>query len=223
MKAAGLITLLFLASCMQGSGSFGGGGGYVSGTSTDDDNSITKERMSPGSYVKWVEDEKNGLKEHKVIDDMVYTAQYKPYDYIICEEEKKDVIPDTIVKSELKELNGLQYIDLKIALKSGQGELLKYNLPSTEDYNGRVNYFSFGMQKDIQLIQNGDTLPCVLFHFERIYDIAPYATFLMGFPLGKHPEADKTLQFSDHVFNKGIIKFFFKGKEVKNTPSLETI
>ena len=100
--------------------------------------------------------------------------------------------------------------------------LLKYDLHSRKEYEDRVNYFAFGMQNDIRLVQGGDTLPCQLFHFERVYDVAPYATFLLAFPLGKDYSSDKTLVLFDHGFNKGILKFFFDGRDIKNVPQVET-
>ncbi|HXB13984.1 MAG TPA: hypothetical protein VNZ45_18485 [Bacteroidia bacterium] len=197
------------------SGSGDGGSGVPS--------SIVNEKLKPVEYVAWVENEQHGLRKEKTIDDLVYTAQYRPCGYVICEEERKEDLPDSLVKQKMKELDGMQYISLKIGLKSAQGELLKYKLSSTKEYQERVNYFSFGMQKDIQLIQGGDTLQCALFHFERIYDVAPNGTFLLGFPIGKHPDYDRTLILFDHGFGKGIVKFFFDARDIKNLPQVETI
>jgi hypothetical protein len=184
---------------------------------------VSNEKFSPLEYVNWVGDITHGLKRVRAFSNYIYTAQFKPWEYIVCEEQRKEAIPDSVVKKRLKDLNGMQYVDLKIELKEGEGELLKYGLTNPKEYDERIDYFSFGMQKDIKLVEAGDTLSCLLFHFERVYNIAPSATFLLAFPLGKVPKGDKTLVFIDHGFNQGIIKFFFDGRDIKNVPQLETL
>jgi hypothetical protein len=117
----------------------------------------------------------------------------------------------------------MQYYNLRIELKDGTGELLKHGATSAADYKGRVNYFAFAMQNDIKLVEGDDTVPCLLFHYERAYDVAPYGTFLLAFPLPKNSKTDRTLIFTDHGFNKGIIKFFYRGADINNQPQLEVI
>ncbi|HTB06440.1 MAG TPA: hypothetical protein VK806_05750 [Bacteroidia bacterium] len=216
------ILSLGLLSCTQ---IFSGKGGNIESLdgSGGSNSQVNNEKLPPAQYVKWVEDEQNGLKKSKTIDDIIYTAQYKPCQYVVCEEEKKMAIADSTIKQEVSELGGMQYMNLKIELKNGSGEFLRYGISTREEYNERVNYFSFGMQKDVQLVDAGDTLPCLLFHYERLYSIAPYGTFLLAFPKGKNIDGDKTLIIFDHVFNTGIVKLFFKGSDLKNTPQLEAI
>lgn len=215
-----ILATLFFFSCQRGVG-------FISDSSSSDSSGSPgntdnrQNKLIPSQYVSWVENKDNGLEKKKKIDDITYVAQYRPVPYIICQEERKDDIADSLVKRRSGELNGMQYLNLKIEVP--QGELLKYKITSRAEYDERVNYFSFGMQKDIQLVDGKDTLPCVLFHYERIYDVAPYGIFLMAFPKGKSTGADKTLIFSDNQFNKGIIKFHFDSKNIENVPQLQTI
>ena len=119
----------------------------------------------------------------------------------------------------------MQYYDLKIELKDGQGEFLKYKLASSnEDYEKRVKYCAFDMQKDIKLLAGNDSMPCTLFHFERAYDLAPYGIFLLGFPLSKiGSDKEAAIVIQDKLFNKGILKFTFSESELKNLPKLKTL
>jgi len=213
-----IVYILFAGACTR----YGGGTAMTSeeGTGTRRDN-VVPDKLAPSQYVSWIEDKNNGMEKEKKIDDIVFSVQYRPVPYVICEEEKKNEISDSLAKRRSAELSGMQYMNLKIEVP--QGELLKYGLTKNAQYEDRVNYFSFGMQKDIQLVEAGDTLPCLLFHYERVYDIAPYGVFLLAFPKGKDAEGDKTLIFSDNEFNKGIIKFHFEGKDIKKLPQLETI
>ena len=168
-------------------------------------NSLTLE---PKEYVQWIRELTNGLKKEKTIDDLIFTVQFKPPEYIVCMEERQPQLPGDLVKRKTAELSDMQYYDFTITLKKGQGELLKYDLTSSGQYTQRVNYFAFGLQKDIQLLDGNDTLSCSLFHFERAYDVTPSGTFLLGFPVNKNSSGqDKTLIVDDKTFGIMIHDF----------------
>jgi len=182
------------------------------------------ELMPVKDYVQWVQNTGNGFRKEKTIKDLTFSAQFKPYEYIVCLEEKQHELADSIVKKRVSELKDMQYYDLRISLNNAQSELLKHDLSSAQQYQERVNYFAFGMQRDIQLVEGTDTLPCAMYHFERSFDVSPVSVFLLGFPIrnGETPE-DKTLLVYDRIFNTGLIKFTFSKKELKNLPKLKTI
>jgi hypothetical protein len=195
----------------------------ISGKSRADSKKMNNKKLSPREYVQWLRDVNNGINKEKTIDDITFSIQYKPYEYITCMEEKKDYLSDSLLKREKEELGDMEYYDITIALTKGQGELLKYNLTSASQYDERVKYFAFGMQHDINLVEDGDTIPCGLYHFERIYDVAPYSKFLLGFMKGKHSNPkERTLTFYDKVFNKGLIKFTYTDEDFNNIPKLKT-
>jgi hypothetical protein len=180
--------------------------------------------LTPTEYVSWMRNPVNGLWKSKTIEDLEFSAQYKPYEYIACLEEKKSEMKDSIVKRKLSELEGMDYLDLRITIKEGQGELLKHKLSSVAEYNNRINYFSFKMQKDISLVVGKDTIPCSLFHFERAYDVAPYSQFVLGFSQNKKRElSDMTLVIQDQIFHKGIIKLSFSESDLLKIPKLKAI
>jgi len=181
-------------------------------------------RLGVRDYIQWVQDSKNGFRKEKTINNLRFSVQFKPFEYIVCLEEKKSELADSIVRRKVSELNDMQYYDLKIALTKSSGEILKHELTSTQQYQERVNYYAFGMQNDIQLLDGTDTLPCVLFHFERSFDASPESTFLLGFPINRREvSGDKTLIIYDRIFSTGLIKFTFSKKELKNLPKLKTI
>jgi hypothetical protein len=185
---------------------------------------IKEEVMPVNEYIKWVKDPRNGLLKIKAMDELEYAVQYKPYPYIICMEEQTDKLADTMVSRKIKELESVQYYDLKISLKDGQGELLKSKLGSADEYDKRVKYFAFGMQQDIQLVDGTDTLPCIMYHFERAYDVAPYCTVLLGFENDKTKSGkQKTVLVYDKTFNKGLLKFTFKENRLQTLPKLLTL
>lgn len=183
---------------------------------------ISSQELLPKTFVQWIQNPENGLRKEKTIDDMVFSAQYKPYEYIVCMEERTEEIEDSILKSKMNELNEMQYFDFKMMLKEEQKELLKYKITSQDEYDKRVKYFAFQMQQDIQLIEGNDTLSCELFHFERAYDLSPSAVFLLAFPKTTYA-GDKTLVVYDRIFNKGYIKFNFNNSQLQNLPKIKTI
>ena len=185
---------------------------------------IRKEIMPVTNYINWIQNPENGLTKIKTIDDLKFMVQYKPYEYIVCMEEQSGNISDRLMECRMKELEGMQYYDLKMQMKNNQGEILKAGLQSAEQYEKRVNYFSFHMQQDIQLVDGTDTLPCVMYHFERAYDVTPVCTVLLGFKkIPANAFKPKTLLVYDRTFNKGLLKFTFKENRMQTLPKLLTL
>lgn len=182
------------------------------------------EALDPAAYVRWMKDEDNGFRNEKTIGDLTFSAQYKTPEYITCMELHGMPCMDSVLKKNRSGLSDMQYYDLKILLADGSGELLKYKLSSSGQYNERVNYFAFGMQQDISLVDGKDTLPCALYHFERAYDVMPSATIVLGFSKKNGRDTnDKTLLVDDRTFNKGMLKFKFAAAELNNKPKLKTL
>jgi len=180
--------------------------------------------MNVQEYVQWIQDVRHGFRKELNAGEFTFSAQFKPYEYIVCLEEHTSEIPDTLIKRKVEELNGMQYYDLRIRLNGSGGELLKHNSSSDQQYSDRVNYFSFEMQKDIHLVEGTDTLACQLYHFERTFDVSPTSTILLGFPISTQTNSEvKTLVVYDRTFNNGLLKFTFSKKVLKNLPKLKTI
>ncbi len=189
--------------------------------------------LIPIEYKKEIELPLNGLQVQKTVENFTFSAQYRPYEYIIGTELKKEVITKDELEKGIREINQLQYFTFKINADDAGMELLKVNLKSPGEYNYRVEYCSFQMQNDFQLVDGTDTLNCALYHFERIYGIAPYGTFMLGFPLSKKEEAsrknkqsylmqDKTLIYDDKVFEMGRIYLKIEAKNLNRLPKLVT-
>lgn len=178
------------------------------------------EKQAPEEYVIWVDDKNNGLKVEKTIEDFTYALHYKPLEYVALQELKKDSVSARELKETMERYSGLQYFTFRIST-GGTGELLKKKLVNTNDYYARIQYYSFDMQKDLKLIEGIDTLECMLFHFERTYGVAPYATFVLGFPLTDGKQ-DKTLVYDEKIFGAGRIYLTIQAKNYKKLPSVIT-
>ena len=80
---------------------------------------------------------------------------------------------------------------------------------------------SFKMQNDIFIVQGNDTLYPGMYHFERIYEIAPFATVMLAFDDKKFkPENEFTVVYNDRLFNKGFIKYNYSPKQLIDLPNI---
>ncbi len=190
--------------------------------------SVAPPKLTPEAYVSWIESDANGLKVRKKIGDFTFAIFYKPLAYLALSELNKDSTTETNLQKKIKEYEGLQYFSFRISAEKQQKELLKVNLKSDEEYYSRIEYLSFTMQNDLKLIEGKDTLNCVLYHFERVYGLAPFATFVLGFPLTEREEkspsnkffTDKTFLYEDNVFGSGNIYMNIKKESLNRIPEL---
>lgn len=169
---------------------------------------------SPRELVAYVNNAENGYLREKEIDNIKFSALYKPLDYIVACENMKS-------HAAALQVEDLQYVDFRITVEDFEMEFLKYDLDSPRQYSERVDYCAFKMQKDLKLIDGKDTLPCLLFNFERAYDVVPYGHFQAAFP-ASHSQvlSNKTLLFQDRLFGKGLVKLTFKPNDLIKVPKL---
>jgi len=171
------------------------------------------------AYVQWVEGDKSHLSAVKELDDISYTLFYKPLDYMVAKERLNGAITKDQIDARRKECGQMQYYTLKIKAK-GSNELLGANAGSEQEYYGRLEYFMSAMSSDLSLIDGKDTLPCLLYHYERNYGLAPYSSFVLGFDQGKAPAEDKVLVYDDHVLGSGKVMIKIKAEDIKQVPAI---
>jgi hypothetical protein len=174
----------------------------------------SKKKLGSTEYIKYIEDENNGLKTTKSIGRVNYSLQYKPADYIILKENREL----TDLNEDLKEM---QYYTLQYSLIDNSKDILKFNLNASNEYYERVNYFSFGLQNDIYLVDGTDTLECKLFNYVRSYGLSPKADFVLAFDVVKKDKIEnKQLVIDDKVYGGSMIKLFIDKKDINNIPEL---
>jgi len=185
-----------------------------------------KTILSPAEYVKWVEEEGNGLTEEKKIGDLVFELQYRPLDYVVMMDTKNMNISKDSLEQRKQQMSGLQHFVLRMRVEGFNDDVLKYNLTNPADYESRVKYFSFQMQNDLKLIDGKDTLYCGVYSYERAFGITPYTTFVLGFPVKEKNQAsvgDKTLLFDDKILGAGPLRITISEKNIENIPQLKTV
>lgn len=221
-----LLLAVSLVSCEAGDGGSGAGN---SGQNDVVVAQVMKNVSLPRpEYVHWIESRESGLTAEKKIDKLLYSVQYKPVHYEALIRMGNEGVSQEKLRILEHELSGMQYYTLRVSAKDYPGEVLKYKLPDTDEYYRRIEYCSFRMQEDITLVDNNDTLPCRLFHFERVFGVAPEATFVLAFEdtrseadkqAGRY-ETEKMISFNDELFGMGIINLRIPKAHLNNIPRL---
>ena len=171
-------------------------------------------------YLKWVESEANGMRVKKALTDYSFTLQYKPHTYMALM-RLKSPNPPVAELNKVKELYGdLQYFTLRITSGDNE-ELMKAQGGDNLEYFQRLEYFSGQMQDQLRLIDGKDTLPCVLYHFERNYGLAPYSDIDLAFAGTTAKNNDKILYYEDILLGTGPIYIPISGEAIRQEPQLQ--
>ncbi|MBA3971200.1 MAG: hypothetical protein H0X46_03500 [Bacteroidetes bacterium] len=179
--------------------------------------SCKKKQASAKEYVSYIEDESNGLKVSKNIGDIHYSIQYKTTDYIIVKEKKNSIDK----QNRQEKLDGMQYYTVSYSLVGSNQDIMRKDLGGDGEYYERVNYFSFGFQNDIYLVEGNDTLECKLYNYVRSFGLSPRADFVIAFDKKQKKEIeDKLVVLEDKVFGGGIIKLKITKKNIESLPEL---
>lgn len=188
--------------------------------------SCGEQILAPADYVNWMKDPANRHVKTKTIAPLEVTAQYKTTDFIIANEKRSNKIEKSVQQARQKELDGMHYWTLQLSINAPNTKnegpqawnILNYGIEDKSQEQERLFYFSYAMQKDLKLIEGQDTLPCVLYHFERSYDLSKSRTFVIGFPKGNDPSTDKTLLLELPYFNTGPIKINYSKTILAQAP-----
>jgi len=179
------------------------------------------EQMTVGEFATWCADDRNNFHKTEDIEDVRYKLSYLPAEAMAYLELRTEDYDFATFKKTLERYTDMSYFNFRIELKNGKGELLKHQLSSPGQYEDRVKYFSFKMEKDICLVQGRDTVFPGLFQFERIFEVAPYANVMFAFDntlFNKNEEF--TVVYNDVVFDKGFIKYHYQNKQLINLPNI---
>jgi hypothetical protein len=177
--------------------------------------SCTKKKLNKKDYLQYIENEDNGLRASRIMGDVKYTLQYKPIDYVLLKENNSNAQQTAV------DLKGMQYYTLSYSLVKNDKDILRYDLSEENEYYQRVNYFSYGLQNDLYLVDGSDTLLCKLFNYVRSYGLSPRVDVVIGFnTTPKKAIEEKQLVLEDKMFNGGIIKLKVTKKDLENIPEL---
>lgn len=179
--------------------------------------------LSPAEYIGWFKGNENHLRKVQLVNGIQYTLEYRSPELLALLQQQNENITKTELDSVMKDFSDLMQFRLLIEVPGSGQEFLKHNLSVDSDYEGRVKYYAFDMQKDVFLTtQNGDSIPCAMYHFERTYNVSPASVFLLGFA-GVNKDEKIEISLFDRAIGKDKIRFVFDPKELKNIPQLKTL
>ncbi len=173
-------------------------------------------------YVRYVTDEKNGLRKTIAVGEWLYSIQYKPYEYILLLESDADKNSEGVGERKAM-LKGTAWFNISLKVAKGTTSPMRYNVASQYEYEQRLNYFLNEAKQQIRLIYGKDTVYPFAYHFENNYNLAPIETMVVGFELpGKidRPEEDMWLSYNDQFFKNGIIKAKYTEEVLNSVPTL---
>jgi hypothetical protein len=173
----------------------------VSYTSSIDNNSDWED------YKSWLKSDESRHFASKELGGLRFSALLEPplYSYLKAEGiNAKKNFDDSPYLNQIR-------IEFELTALQGNGELTKYDVSGQDDYNERVNYYSFKVQNDVFLVLDNDTVPCGMAVWEREFNSAPRIKHQLLFtkPEGKKSFNDIQMVFYDRIFDNGIVKLKF--------------
>lgn len=162
--------------------------------------------LSATDYVKWATSEDSGLIQEKRVGDYAFELRALPPELLVLRDHGPEAASQAEWPEWVAERSRAQYFQLRISTPDAQQPVLKHQVAGQGEYDERVKYFSFDMQRQLYLLQGQDTLKCKLFHFERSYDLAPFSNFLLAFEQDT-THGNQAFVYEDLALGVGPIRF----------------
>lgn len=181
--------------------------------------------MLPHDYMQHVQNPENGLHQSKDTGPFLLDVQYQPLEYVCLIQNGSSEISKKQLTALESEFEGLMYFKISISSKEGVDPLMAGLSDSTQLEN-RILYLSGEASKDFYLLQQTDTVKCVLHHFERNYGLAPRLDIMLAFEKLKTSSTTQVEQlrfcYSDRLFDLGDHQFVFNTSVFESVPSVQT-
>ncbi len=164
------------------------------------------------------------LVKTKQIENVIYSVKRIPTD-LMALRVLGDNYSDQRLDSVRSKLQGIEYYELRIEIPNAGTEIAKVGVNSMAEYEDRIKFMSFGMQENFGLkIGKESEVGCLVYHFERTYNVAPFSTFLLGFEVDEAASSGKerVLTFNDQLFGAGPVRFKWEWNELNWVPKIKT-
>lgn len=168
--------------------------------------------MGSKEYLIWYESSKNPLKKTQSLGDIIYTCTYLVDNYFKARDFSAGSSPDP----QLNDTSEYYRLNIKIA---NHEEPLTYQIKSPSESYERINYLVSGVNDDILLVADSDTLSCQMHHYERVYHVGNTISILFVFDK-THTQKEKSIVFYDKLFSKELVTFTFTPSEINSLPPL---
>lgn len=180
-----------------------------------------QKTLEPKGFVLWMRNEENGLRRKRQVDDYVFTAQYKNWQYILAAELAGGKIKKEEVNARKEKIVGMQYYDLTIDVANLKQTVLEFKA-TKENYQARLDYFMFGMKDDVYLLEGDEKISCKLYHYERAYNLNSHTTFLLAFDQRPdYVDSTKVLVIDPEILGVGEMRIEFNREDISKIPLLK--
>jgi hypothetical protein len=163
-----------------------------------------RRTLTASEYIPFVSDYQNGLHVKKDYQEYVFDLQYIPLEMLAL--QRGIDISDDALKAFKDENSGLQYFTLAISLNDKSMSVLNYKISDIAQRQVKEYYFSYLFEKDIKLEEEGKSLPCKLYHFERNAQAANQIKLVLAFENQNQNSEEVRLVISSEEFGSLPIK-----------------
>ena len=216
-----ILNILIIVSCTQNKSPFGSSSKFSgsSGMFGFGRKELSPVELKPAEYARWIENKENGLYIIQQQGQYIYELQYQPVEYSVIMQERKEELPASLLKEEIKKRGDLQYYTFKMSNINGMGICSNKEL----NIDKKEIYLLSGMQNDFKIIEKGDTINCAMFHFETANNLIPYDLCVLAFEKVNKKIEDKIFLFRTDKYKKGWVKMEIKAENIKKIPKIKTI
>lgn len=176
--------------------------------------------LDADSYISYMEDPSHGMRITRSMQDMQFTAQYKPVDMLLARKIRSESGMGDISVYRTG-TDSLQRFEFYITAADGAEHPYRYHTGSPAEYNDRRFYYEFGEVAGAFYIEtpSGKVYP-FLCRSEQNGTMGNVLVLecLFALPL---PQEDLVLCFDDQIFGKGIIRFRFDTEKIRHLPTLK--
>ena len=180
--------------------------------------------LSKDEYTKWLQNNATKIdevKSSKEFGDIVVTLNYVPAEKRALREAGSSTAPG--FEAALDEARKFLTYQLKINHKDGL-DVLNTQSEMYRDYESRVKYFSFGIQRKLYLTVGAKRIPCALMHFERTFGLGKELMLNLAFDSKEIPETEESpvLTWEDDFFGIGKINLSIGKNEINTLPQIKS-
>lgn len=172
-------------------------------------------------YLQWVKEDDHSWRQTKEVGDYRVEVLLHPPEYQLLQEYAGAVMSAVTWDSITQVPPTYQYATLRIGSADEQTPLLRKNTEDAFSYQARVQYLAFELQQALTLRSDSSNNPCVLYHFERSFDLAPFVTCMIAFPAPVDAESDWTIRWEDNHFGMGPLQFRFPASRNAQQPTVK--
>ena len=167
--------------------------------------------LKPDNYIKWVEDEENGLKSKKATTAATYVLQYEPAEYKALRSLQPEAFSKSRLKAGREKYKSMHHFVLKVKPK--------------QDFTGKdqsiMEYLAYGLEEHIRFIRGNDTLERnIMYHLESSAGVKPYYNILLAYPKTER-KAELALHISENKLDSNSVRFAFTRDALDDIPTIK--